>query len=144
MFSIDNLHLKFQVVYSCTACQVNLWIFTLAFSFHQDFGDVKCCRLTGQLNDNTNQLYSTASGMRRANHQIFRSTNSGNSEIWSAVYRSFQFKASSNIKEHLLVQSHSNVIEANNTLALKGGVALVPRLPLDCKMNFFSQHNRCA
>ena len=53
------------------------------------------------------------------------------------MYRGFQFKASSNIKEHLLVQSHSNVIEANNTLALKGGVALVPRLPLDCKMNFF-------
>ena len=59
------------------------------------------------------------------------------------MYRSFQSKASSNIKEHLLVQSHSNVIEAN-TLALKGGVALVPRLPLDCKMIFFSQHNRCA
>ena len=76
IFSIDNLHLKFQVVYSCTACKVNFWIFTLAFSFHQDFGDVKCCRLTGQLNDITNQLYSTASGMRRANHQIFRSTNS--------------------------------------------------------------------
>ena len=76
IFSINNLHLKFQVVYSCTACKVNLWIFTLAFSFHQDFGDVKCCRLTGQLNDNTNQLYSTVSGMRRANHQIFRSTNS--------------------------------------------------------------------
>ena len=76
IFSINNLHLKFQVVYSCTACKVNLWIFTLAFSFHQDFGDVKCCRLTGQLNDITNQLYSTASGMRRANHQIFRSTNS--------------------------------------------------------------------
>ena len=76
IFSINNLHLKFQVVYSCTACQVNLWIFTLAFSFHQDFGDVKCCRLTGQLNDITNQLYSTASGMRRANHQIFWSTNS--------------------------------------------------------------------
>ena len=76
IFSINNLLLKFQVVYSCTACQVNLWIFTLAFSFHQDFGDVKCCRLTGQLNDITNQLYSTASGMRRANHQIFRSTNS--------------------------------------------------------------------
>ena len=52
------------------------------------------------------------------------------------MYRSFQFKASSNIKEHLLVQSHSNAIEAN-TLALKGGVALVPRLPLDCKMIVF-------
>ena len=76
IFSINNLHLKFQVVYSCTACKVNLWIFTLAFSFHQDFGDVKCCRLTGQLNDITNKLYSTASGMRRANHQRFRSTNS--------------------------------------------------------------------
>ena len=52
------------------------------------------------------------------------------------MYRNFQFKASSDIKENLLVQSHSNVIEAN-TLALKGGVALVPRFPLDCKMIVF-------